>query len=45
MLHSIEVSRAAAILKNIETYESAHYPSRLYIIIMITYFRTYLLHK
>ena len=41
MLHGIEVSRAAAILKNIETYESAHYPSRRYIIIMITYFRTY----
>ena len=37
MLHGIEVSRAAAILKNIETYESAHYPSRRYIIIMITY--------
>ena len=40
MLHGIEVSKAAAIFKNIETYESAHYPSRRYAI-MITYFRTY----
>ena len=44
MLHGIEVSRAAAILKNIETYESAHYPQQA-IYNNYDYIFSYLLHK